>query len=152
MEHLSKDDWELIDKYNEYLAKLSDQHNDKHYSWYRQILTISIGLFGLLVTLHDSPQTGYYAKMLFSASIVLLSLAIFSGTIYLFSEQHTVKKLRNQTWTEMQKLMRGENSGDFESNFHIKASNVFLFFRWIFILSLSFCLPVLVIYALMLNN
>ncbi|MDX1830135.1 MAG: hypothetical protein R3342_11375 [Lutibacter sp.] len=67
-------------------AELLNSKLDKEINWFRNILTIAVGLFGILVSLKSNLNDTEYQKILFIITICTLALGILFGVIYLYSE------------------------------------------------------------------
>lgn len=99
--------WSKLNDYNEILKIKVN----KDFAWFRHILTISIGLLGILVSLKSKTNDNITQQILFIITICTLLLGILSGVIYLYSEI-AIESLRLKKKKEYIKLLMEGKSKD----------------------------------------
>jgi hypothetical protein len=92
------------------IKKTNEERNDKFFSWLRNIISISVGFLGLLISLKSVKKTDFITSMFFIITIFLIALGILCGVILLYSEIHTLHKLRLSQQKEIQKVLDGKNN------------------------------------------
>ena len=68
------------------LQKIQDKRLEKFYSWIKTLITLSVGLFGILISFKSELPMPVIKSLLFAISISSLGLGILFGLIVLFSE------------------------------------------------------------------
>ncbi|WP_044398362.1 hypothetical protein [Lacinutrix sp. Hel_I_90] len=92
------------------IKDINDDRQSKYFSWLKNIITISVGLIGILVSLKPDKFNAEIDAIYFVITISTLALGIFSGAILLYSEMHILDKYRQKKQEYLQKLMDDEHS------------------------------------------
>ncbi|PWI28886.1 hypothetical protein DI383_14365 [Flavobacteriaceae bacterium LYZ1037] len=110
--------------------KYSLSRHEKYFSWLKNILTISVGLLGILVSLNSDKITDLYTFISFISTILFLGLGILFGAILLYNEVYIQSQLLNHSKKNGRRLLDG------------KGIKVFSVIRrhWFFSLSEIICL------------
>lgn len=77
------------------LQKIQDKRLEKFYSWIKTLITLSVGLFGILISFKSELPMPMVKSLLFAISISSLGLGILFGLIVLFSEVHVLDRLKS---------------------------------------------------------
>jgi hypothetical protein len=77
------------------LKELQDKRQEKFYSWVKTIITLSVGLFGILISFKSTLPMSLVKSILFAISISSLGFGILFGLIVLFSEVHILDRLKS---------------------------------------------------------
>lgn len=89
-----------IDTANKALIKLNDiknimeKRNEKYFSWLRNLITISVGLLGILISFKTDKTEDFLTALFFIITISGIALGILFGVIVLHGEVHLLDKLR----------------------------------------------------------
>ena|SRR5690606_11612655 len=89
--------------------KYSLSRHEKYFSWLKNILTISVGLLGILVSLNSDKITELYTFIAFISTILFLGLGILFGAILLYNEVYTQGQLLNHSKKNGRKLLGGKD-------------------------------------------
>lgn len=76
------------------LEKITDERNDKLYAWFRTLVTISVGLIGILISFKSDETTSSLKSIFFMITISTLGLGILCALVVLFSEVHVLNRTR----------------------------------------------------------
>ena len=105
------------------IQETQNERQDKYYSWLKTIITISVGLFGIMVSSKSDEPTSDLKSVFFIISISSLGLGILFGLISLYSEVHILDRSREKIMEHAQKLLDGKHDSiEFE---FIKPSFIF---------------------------
>ncbi|WP_111707612.1 hypothetical protein [Lutibacter citreus] len=85
-----------IKKHLNQIQKIQDERQEKFYSWLKTLITISIGLFGILVSFKTNTSDSFLRALFFSIALSSLGLGILFGIFLLYSEVHILDKTRNK--------------------------------------------------------
>lgn len=77
------------------LKAIEDKRHEKFYSWIKTLITLSVGLFGILISFKSTIPMSFPKSILFAISISSLGLGILFGLIVLFSEVHILDRLKS---------------------------------------------------------
>ena len=91
------------------IKETNDQRNEKFFSWLKNLITISVGFLGLLVSLKSENKTDFITSIFFIITISLIALGILCGVILLYSEVHILHNIRLNQQKEIQKVLDEKN-------------------------------------------
>ena len=94
----------LEQRINSYV-EAKEKSNVKKESFLKQILLMSSGLVGILVSLHDGNLSCLLEKIFFSSTLLLISLGILLLSIALFEQVDSHNKLAQDYWVELRKQL-----------------------------------------------
>lgn len=77
------------------IKEIEDKRHEKFYSWIKTLITLSVGLFGILISFKSTIPLPIVRSILFAVSISSLGLGILFGLIVLFSEVHFLDRLKS---------------------------------------------------------
>jgi len=103
-------DYDKIKKRLLEIKELSDDRGSKYFSWLKNIITISVGLIGILVSLKPDEFNARIDAIWFVITISILALGILSGAILLYSEIHILDKYQQKKKEYLQKLIDNEHT------------------------------------------
>jgi Na+/proline symporter len=89
-----------IDQINEVGQKRYDKSN----TWIRTLITITVGLFGILISFKNNEDISPLQSIFFIVSISSLGLGILFALVALYAEVHLLTRQRKRLveWTKMQ--------------------------------------------------
>ncbi|MFC4218799.1 hypothetical protein [Flagellimonas marina] len=97
------------------IQETQNERQEKYYSWLKTIITISVGLFGIIVSFKSDDQTSQLRSIFFIISISTLGLGILFGLTSLYSEVHLLDRSRKKLIEQTHKLIDGNaDSIEFE--------------------------------------
>jgi len=105
------------------IQETQNERQEKYYSWLKTIITISVGLFGIIISFKSNDHTSLLKSIFFIISISTLGLGILFGIISLYSEVHLLNRSREKLIEHTHKLIDG-NLDSIEFEF-IKPSLIF---------------------------
>jgi hypothetical protein len=85
-----------------------DLLNDKYYTWLRNIITLAVGFFGIIISLKSNHIQNTLQHFFFILALSSLALGIFSGTIVLYSEISILSKIKDENIKNMIKMLNDE--------------------------------------------
>lgn len=94
--------------------KYSLSRHEKYFSWLKNILTISVGLLGVLVSLNSDKISDLYTFIAFISTILFLGLGILFGVILLYNEVYIQEQLLSSSKKAARKLLDGKDIKIFE--------------------------------------
>jgi hypothetical protein len=100
----------FADSTNEYI-------NSRH-KWFRNVLVMASGLLGLLISLHTTSSPTCLIRIMFASELILLSLGILAGIIYLLEEVHNAKAVADKWEEEVLHNLDSESPVIFRLNRH----------------------------------
>ncbi len=125
------------------IQQTQDERQQKFYSWLKTLITISIGLFGILVSFKSDSDSSFYKSIFFIVALTSLGLGILFGLILLYSEVHILDKTRSKlTEYTIRKLDGNHDSLEFEQikpSFFYKISAKLCYFFYIISLIFLIC-------------
>jgi hypothetical protein len=102
------------------IKQIQNERQEKFYSWVKTLITLSVGLFGILISFKSDLPMSYVKSIFFIVSLSSLGFGIFFAVIVLFSEVHILDRLKNNRIQSVIKQLDGKNVNiDFEE---VKAS------------------------------
>jgi hypothetical protein len=129
------------------IAEIANLKYDKFYAWYKQILLMASGLLSVLVALHSKNSETYIEHLAFITTIVSLSLGILSGSIFLFSESHNLKKVQEDFSDKAIKYLNDKNQANFVVT--VQTSKIFVFCERLSYISFLVALIAMCYYAIL---
>lgn len=86
----------------EQLTEIAERRDEAHYGFIKQVLLMASSLFGIIVALHkQTPKADHTIHLVFSITLILLSLGILFLTIALFAEVSLHRKIWNSWKNEV---------------------------------------------------
>lgn len=109
------------------IKDVQDKRQEKFYSWIKTIITLSVGLFGILISFQSDLPMSFVKSILFVVSLSSLGLGILFAVIVLFSEVHILDRLKSNRIQYIIRQLEGKETGlDFDeisASFFYKISN-----------------------------
>lgn len=90
------------------LSKLQDELREKHFSWFKNVITLAIGLFGIIVSLKGDNDLYSNKHVFFIISISTLAFGILCGIAVLYQEIHVIKKVKKIQAKNILKMLDDE--------------------------------------------
>jgi predicted membrane channel-forming protein YqfA (hemolysin III family) len=78
------------------IQETQDQRNEKYYSWLKNLITISIALFGLIISFKSGKSKTELESLFFIISIFSLGLGILFALLTLFGEVRVLGLLKKK--------------------------------------------------------
>lgn len=78
------------------IKETQDLRNEKYYSWLKNIITVSIALFALIISLKKGDSKSNIESLFFIISITSLGLGILSALITLYGEVRVLDYARKK--------------------------------------------------------
>lgn len=104
------------------IEKIQEKRLDKFYSWIKTLITLSVGLFGILLSFKSDLPLPMVKSLLFAIAILSLGLGILFGLIVLFSEVHILDQLKSSRVKRTIKELDGKAT---ESDFDVISESIF---------------------------
>lgn len=80
------------------IGKIADERNEKTYAWFKTLITISVGLIGILISFKSDNNTSSLKSMFFIITIASMGLGILCSLIFLFAEVNVLNRtMKNRT-------------------------------------------------------
>lgn len=80
------------------IGEIADERNEKTYTWFRTIVTISVGLVGILISFKSDETTSSLKSLFFVITISSLGLGILFSLVFLLAEVNVLNRtLKNRT-------------------------------------------------------
>lgn len=92
------------------IKEISDLRHEKFFSWLKNLITISVGLLGILVSLNSEKITDFNTFVAFVVTISTLALGILFGVILLYSEVHLLHKVRLKEQESARNMLDGKTN------------------------------------------
>lgn len=99
---------ERIKKKTAELSQLQDELREKHISWYKNIITLAVGLFSIIVSLKGDDEISSNKHLFFIISISTLAFGIVCGIIVLYGEIHVIEKVKKIKGKNILKMLNDE--------------------------------------------
>ena len=77
-----------VNKRLDQIKKVSDERQQKFYTWIRTLITITVGLFGIIISFKSNDDISVLKSIMFIISISSLGLGILFALIVLYTEVH----------------------------------------------------------------
>lgn len=137
---------DIKDTYEKY-KELENKSHDLFSNWIRTIIAISAGLVSVLVSLRQNKSDTQLEHILFSTTIIGLTLGILSGAILLHRQIALTDKHRKWYWERLADKLFDSNQTDVVEI--LKVSIIYKMAKYIFYLSLTISLLALMVYAVL---
>ena len=80
------------------IGEIAEERNEKTYAWFRTIITISVGLMGILISFKSDDTTSSLKSLFFVITISSLGLGILFSLIFLLAEVNVLNRtMKNRT-------------------------------------------------------
>ena len=132
--------------YNKY-SELNDKWHDQFTNWVKNIVITATGLLSVLVSLRQHKSDTIIEHILFSITIIGLTLGILSGVILLHRQINLIGKLRKWTHERLAELMF-DNDNTTKVDF-LKPDKIYKISEYFFYVALTTAILALTIYAVM---
>ena len=130
--------------YNKY-SELNDKWHDQFSNWVKTIVVTATGLLSILVSLRQDKSDNIIEHILFSVTIIGLTLGILSGVILLHRQISLIGKFRRWTHERLAELMfDNDNRTKFEM---IVPNTIYKVSEYVFYGALTTAILALTIYA-----
>lgn len=96
------------------IKEIQKEKTEKYYSIIRTILTISVGLLGILISLKSETPLPLYKSILYSLAISSIGLGILFSLIVLFSEVNVLNQIRKKSYDNIINILDGFPRKDVE--------------------------------------
>jgi hypothetical protein len=106
------------DRIQKKLVKVEEIQNlqrDKYYDWLRNIITLAIGFFAVIVSLKSNNKQNSLQHFFFIIALSALALGIITGIIILYGEIHLIAKVKKKYFQNIVKMLDDEKVDKFES-------------------------------------
>lgn len=124
--------------------KSQSERQDKYYVFIKTIITLAIGLLGVIVSLKSDIQTSEIKHLFFTTTTILLALGILSGVIILYSEVHILNDIQELRAKYIRQLIANEKV---KYVTFVARKKYYILFEYLFFFSFSLSLISLVIYS-----
>jgi hypothetical protein len=101
-----------------------DERNEKFYSWLKNLITISIALFGLIISLKSGETKTQFESIFFICSIFSLALGILFALTTLFGEVNVLNRVKDDYYKQTLEYI--DNNG---KDIEFKQINPSLFYK-----------------------
>lgn len=126
------------------LNEIQNLRREKYFTWLKNIITLAVGLFGIIISLKSDKPQNFYQHIFFLISISSLAFGIFTGIIVLYSEIHVLAKVKNRYSEKILKMLNDEENEIFEQ---IGRSKFYDFSEYFCFISFTISLTNLVLYS-----
>lgn len=96
------------------LEEITDERNEKLYAWFKTLVTISVGLVGILISFKSDETTSSLKSIFFIITISTLGLGILCALIVLFSEVNVLNRTRKNRMGHLISRLDGKGGLEFE--------------------------------------
>ena len=96
------------------LEEITDERNEKLYAWFKTLVTISVGLVGILISFKSDETTSSLKSIFFIITISTLGLGILCALIVLFSEVNVLNRTRKNRMGHLISRLDGKGGPEFE--------------------------------------
>jgi hypothetical protein len=90
------------------MGKTQDELREKHYSWLKNVVTLAVGLFGIIISFKGDNDTNQIKHLFFIISISTLALGIILGVGVLYGEVHVISKAKKIQGENIIKMLGDE--------------------------------------------
>ncbi|PKB43259.1 MULTISPECIES: hypothetical protein [Cellulophaga] len=100
-----------------HIKDIQKERLEKHYSWVKTLLTLSVGLFGILIAFKTDQKEHIIKSVIFLISLSSLGMGILFSLIHLYAEINILDRLKKFQIQRAIKLVDGmtETISDFEN-------------------------------------
>ncbi len=127
--------------------ELSEERNEKEFSWVKQCLSVVAIILGLILTLKAAIPKDFIAYLLFIIAIVSNCFCIISGLIFLYSETDTIHSLVQKYSEYIAPKSEEEN----QQLIQVKPKRIYSIFRFSFFIFITIGIISLIAYAIYTN-
>lgn len=96
------------------IKEIQKEKTEKYYSVIKTILTISVGLFGILISLKSETPIPFYKSILYNLAISTIGLGILFSLIVLFSEVNVLSQIVSKSYDNVINKLDGIPTPDVE--------------------------------------
>jgi hypothetical protein len=99
------------------VIQIQEQRHEKYYSWVKSILTLAVGLFGILIAFKTISSEHIYKSIFYVVSISSLGMGILFSLIALYAEINVLEQAKKYQVERLLKLLDGMTAkiSDFEN-------------------------------------
>lgn len=76
------------------IKNIQNERIEKHFSWVRNILTLAVGLFGILIAFKTEQNQPFIKNIFFVSSITSIGIGILFSLIHLYAEVNVLDRLK----------------------------------------------------------
>jgi len=92
------------------LSKIQDELREKHFTWLKNVITLAVGLFGIIISLKSDNKLSEMKHLFFVISIASLGLGIILGIAVLYSEVHVMSKTKKVAGEQIIKMLDNQKT------------------------------------------
>jgi hypothetical protein len=90
------------------MSKTQDGLREKHYSWLKNVVTLAVGLFGIIISFKGENTDSELKHNFFILSISALGLGIIFGVAVLYGEVNVISKTKKVQGEHIIKMLDDE--------------------------------------------
>lgn len=135
---------ERIKKKLSEISELQDEQREKYFSWLKNIITLAVGFFGILISLKSDKAESQIQHIFFIIAMSSLAYGILSGVLVLYSEIHVINKVKKHKGKNILKMLDDEKIDFFE---YIGPNKIFKCIEWTCFIGFTIAIISLVIYS-----
>ena len=135
---------ERIKKKLSKISELQDLQREKYFSWLKNIITLAVGFFGILISLKSNTAENQIQHTFFVIAMSALAYGILSGVLVLYSEIHVISKVKKHEGKNILKMLDDEKLEIFK---YIQPNKAFKFVEWTCFAGFTIAIISLVIYS-----
>ena len=98
-----------VEKRQNKVSVAQEKRNEKYYTWLKNLITISIALFALIISLKKGKSKTELESLFFVISIISLGLGILFALITLYGEVKVLSLLRIEYQKQVLKYVGGKS-------------------------------------------
>lgn len=122
------------------IEKIQTERSEKHTIWLKNLTTISIALFGLIISLKSKGEKTNIESILFIISISSLGLGILFSLASLYAEVNALSRLKKKYEEYLIKYLDGKDENKYDeirpAFFYRICGNIYLIFYILSLISL----------------
>jgi|GEM_PF-3152092 len=126
------------------LSQFQEEIKEKHFAWLKNIITLAVGLFGIIISFKGDKEISQIKHIFFIISISTLALGIISGIVVLYSEIHVMIKIKKIKGENILKML---NDDKVEKIAVVDRNKIYKYLEKICIVSFALAIISLVIYS-----
>jgi hypothetical protein len=119
------------------IQETQNERGEKYFSWLRNLITISIALFGLIISLKSGAKKTNIESLFFIISILSLGLGILFALASLYAEVNVLNLLKKKYEEYLKQYLEGKSENQYDeivpSPFYRFCGKIYVYF---YILSL----------------
>lgn len=127
-----------VNKRIDQIKQVSDDKQQKFYSWIRTLITITVGLFGIIISFKSNDNISFLKSLMFIISISSLGLGILFALIVLYTQVHLLEREKDGLIQSVQDRLNGKTK-----SFEFRHINPSFFYRASYRLCILFYLVAL---------